>query len=158
VYDLGGGTFDVSILERGEGVFEVKATNGNNHLGGDDFDELIIKHLVAECKKEHGIDLSKDKLPMQRLKEAAEKDKKDLYRVTTTQISCPFITQGEDGPLHLDMTLTRAKFEDLVRDLVESTLKPVRNALKDAGMKKSDIDQVILVGGSTRIPMVQELI
>lgn len=158
VYDLGGGTFDVSILELGEGVFEVKATNGNNHLGGDDFDELIIKHLVAEFKKEHGIDLSKDKMAMQRLKEAAEKAKKDLSGVTTTQISCPFITQGEDGPLHLDMTLTRAKFEDLVRDLVESTLKPVRNALKDAGMKKSDIDQVILVGGSTRIPMVQELI
>ena len=157
VYDLGGGTFDVSILELGEGVFEVKATNGNNHLGGDDFDELIIKHLVAEFKKEHGIDLSKDKMAMQRLKEAAEKAKKDLSGVTTTQISCPFITQGEDGPLHLDMTLTRAKFEDLVRDLVESTLKPVRNALKDAGMKKSDIDQVILVGGSTRIPMVKEL-
>ena len=130
VYDLGGGTFDVSILELGEGVFEVKATNGNNHLGGDDFDELIIKHLVAEFKKEHGIDLSKDKMAI----------------------------QGADGPLHLDMTLTRAKFEDLIRDLVESTLKPVRNALKDAGMKKEDIDQVILVGGSTRIPMVQELI
>lgn len=158
VYDLGGGTFDVSILELGEGVFEVKSTNGNNHLGGDDFDEVIIKHLVAEFKKENGIDLSKDKMAMQRLKEAAEKAKKDLSGVTSTQISCPFITQGEDGPLHLDMTLSRAKFEDLIRDLVESTLTPVKNALKDAGMKKEDIDQVILVGGSTRIPMVQELI
>ena len=158
VYDLGGGTFDVSILELGEGVFEVKATNGNNHLGGDDFDEVIIKYLVDEFKKSNGIDLSKDKMAMQRLKEAAEKAKKDLSGVTTTQISCPFITQGEDGPLHLDMTLTRAKFESLVGDLVKSTLTPVRNALKDAGMKKEDIDQVILVGGSTRIPMVQDLI
>ena len=158
VYDLGGGTFDVSILELGEGVFEVKATNGNNHLGGDDFDEVIIKYLVDEFKKSNGIDLSKDKMAMQRLKEAAEKAKKDLSGVTTTQISCPFITQGEDGPLHLDMTLTRAKFESLVGDLIKSTLTPVRNALKDAGMKKEDIDQVILVGGSTRIPMVQDLI
>ena len=158
VYDLGGGTFDVSILELGEGVFEVKATNGNNHLGGDDFDEVIVKHLVSEFKKENGVDLSKDKMAMQRLKEAAEKAKKDLSGVTSTEISCPFITQGEDGPLHLNMTLTRAKFEDLIRDLVDSTLTPVRNALKDAGMKKEDIDQVILVGGSTRIPMVQELI
>ena len=158
VYDLGGGTFDVSILELGEGVFEVKATNGNNHLGGDDFDEVIIKYLVDEFKKSNGIDLSKDKMAMQRLKEAAEKAKKDLSGVTTTQISCPFITQGADGPLHLDMTLTRAKFESLVGDLVKSTLTPVRNALKDAGMKKEDIDQVILVGGSTRIPMVQDLI
>ena len=158
VYDLGGGTFDVSILELGEGVFEVKATNGNNHLGGDDFDEIVIKYLVDEFKKTNGIDLSKDKMAMQRLKEAAEKAKKDLSGVTTTQISCPFITQGEDGPLHLDMTLTRAKFEDLVRDLIESTLTPVRNAMKDAKVKKEDIDQVILVGGSTRIPMVQELI
>ncbi len=158
VYDLGGGTFDVSILELGEGVFEVKSTAGNNHLGGDDFDELIIKYLVETFKKENGIDLSKDKMAMQRLKEAAEKAKKDLSGVTTTQISCPFITQGENGPLHLDMTLTRAKFEDLIRDLVDSTLTPVRNALKDAKLKKEDIDQVILVGGSTRIPMVQELI
>lgn len=158
VYDLGGGTFDVSILELGEGVFEVKATAGNNHLGGDDFDELIIKHLVETFKKENGIDLSKDKMAMQRLKEAAEKAKKDLSGVTTTQISCPFITQGENGPLHLDMSLSRAKFEDLIRDLVDSTLTPVRNALKDAKLKKEDIDQVILVGGSTRIPMVQELI
>ena len=158
VYDLGGGTFDVSILELGEGVFEVKATNGNNHLGGDDFDEKIISYLVDEFKKANGIDLSKDKMAMQRLKEAAEKAKKDLSGVTTTQISCPFITQGSDGPLHLDMTLTRAKFEDLVRDLVESTLTPVRNAMKDAKVSKNDIDQVILVGDSTRIPMVQELI
>ena len=151
VYDLGGGTFDVSILELGEGVFEVKATNGNNHLGGDDFDEIIVKYLVSEFKKENGVDLSKDKMAMQRLKEAAEKAKKDLSGVTSTEISCPFITQGEDGPLHLNMSLSRAKFEDLIRDLVESTLTPVRNALKDAGMKKEDIDQVILVGGSTRI-------
>ena len=158
VYDLGGGTFDVSILELGEGVFEVKATNGNNHLGGDDFDEIIVKYLVDEFKKENGVDLSKDKMAMQRLKEAAEKAKKDLSGVTTAEISCPFITQGEDGPLHLNMSLTRAKLEDLIRDLVESTLTPVRNALKDAGMKKEDIDQVILVGGSTRIPMVQDLI
>ena len=158
VYDLGGGTFDVSILELGEGVFEVKATNGNNKLGGDDFDEKIIEYLVSEFKKENGVDLSKDKMAMQRLKEAAEKAKKDLSGVTSAEISCPFITQGEDGPLHLNMSLSRAKFEDLIRDLVESTLGPVRNALKDAGMKKEDIDQVILVGGSTRIPMVQELI
>ena len=158
VYDLGGGTFDVSILELGEGVFEVKATNGNNHLGGDDFDEIIVKYLVDEFKKENGVDLSKDKMAMQRLKEAAEKAKKDLSGVTSADISCPFITQGQDGPLHLNMSLSRAKFEDLIRDLVDSTLTPVRNALKDAGMKKEDIDQVILVGGSTRIPMVQELI
>ena len=158
VYDLGGGTFDVSILELGEGVFEVKATNGNNKLGGDDFDEKIIDYLVSEFKKENGVDLSKDRMAMQRLKEAAEKAKKDLSGVTSAEVSCPFITQGEDGPLHLNMTLTRAKFEDLVRDLVESTLTPVKNAMKDAGVKKEDIDQVILVGGSTRIPMVQELI
>jgi len=158
VYDLGGGTFDVSILELGEGVFEVKSTNGNNKLGGDDFDERIINHLVEEFKKENGVDLSKDKMAMQRLKEAAEKAKKDLSGVTSAEISCPFITQGEDGPLHLNMSLSRAKFEDLIRDLVDSTLEPVRNALKDAGMKKEDIDQVILVGGSTRIPMVQDLI
>jgi len=158
VYDLGGGTFDVSILELGEGVFEVKSTAGNNKLGGDDFDERIINYLVDEFKKENGIDLSKDKLAMQRLKEAAEKAKKDLSGVTTTQISCPFITQGESGPLHLDMTLTRAKLENLIGDLVESTLIPVNNALKDAGLSKNDIDQVILVGGSTRVPMVQELV
>ena len=158
VYDLGGGTFDVSILELGEGVFEVKATAGNNKLGGDDFDEVLVNYVAQEFKKENGVDLLKDKLAVQRLKEACEKAKKDLSGVTTTQISCPFITQGEDGPLHLDMTITRAKFEDLIRDLVDSTLEPVRKALKDAKMKASDIDQVILVGGSTRIPMVQELV
>ena len=158
VYDLGGGTFDVSILELGEGVFEVKATAGNNHLGGDDFDERIINHIIETFRKENGIDLSKDKMAMQRLKEASEKAKKDLSGVTSTQISCPFITQGENGPLHLDMTLTRAKFEDLVRDLVDSTLTPVKDALKEASLKASDLDQVILVGGSTRIPMVQELV
>ncbi len=159
VYDLGGGTFDVSILELGDGVVEVKSTNGNNHLGGDDFDERIIDYLVTEFKKDNGVDLSKDKMAMQRLKEVAEKAKKDLSGVTSTQISAPFITQGEDGgPLHLDVTLTRAKFEDLISDLVESTLTPVRNALKDAKMKKDDIDKVIFVGGSTRIPMVYELI
>ena len=158
VYDLGGGTFDVSILEIGDGVFEVKSTSGNNHLGGDDFDKKIMDYLVAEFKKENGIDLSKDKMAMQRIKDAAEKAKKDLSGVTTTQISCPFITQGENGPLHLDVTLTRAKFESLISDLVESTLKPVQDALKEAKLKKEDIDHVILVGGSTRIPMVQELV
>lgn len=158
VYDLGGGTFDVSILELGDGIYEVKSTAGNNKLGGDDFDEKIMDYLVAEFKKENGIDLSKDKMAMQRLKEIAEKAKKDLSGMSTTQVSAPFISQGEDGPLHLDMTLTRAKFEDLIGDLVESTLGPVRQALKDAKMKKGDIDKVILVGGSTRIPMVQELI
>ena len=159
VYDLGGGTFDVSILDLGDGVFEVKATNGNNHLGGDDFDERIIEYLVKEFKKENGVDLSKDKMAMQRLKEVAEKAKKDLSGVTSTQISAPFITQGEDGgPLHLDVTLSRAKFEDLISDLVESTLDPVKKALKDAKMTKNDIDKVIFVGGSTRIPMVYDLI
>lgn len=159
VYDLGGGTFDVSILELGDGVVEVKSTNGNNHLGGDDFDQKVIDYLVAEFKKDTGVDLSKDTMAMQRLKEVAEKAKKDLSGVTSTQISAPFITQGADGgPLHLDVTLTRAKFEDLVGDLVESTLTPVRNALKDAKMTKDDIDKVIFVGGSTRIPMVYDLI
>lgn len=158
VYDLGGGTFDVSILELGEGVVEVKSTNGNTHLGGDDFDQRIIDFLVETFRKENGIDLAKDKVAMQRLKDAAEKAKKDLSGVVTTQISLPFISQGSAGPLHLDLTLTRAKFEDLIKDLVESTLKPVRDALKDAKMTKNDIDKVILVGGSTRIPMVQELI
>ena len=159
VYDLGGGTFDVSILELGDGVFEVKSTNGNNKLGGDDFDEAIMEYLVDEFKKENGVDLSKDKMAMQRLKEVAEKAKKDLSGVTSTQISAPFISQGEDGgPLHLDVTLSRAKFEDLIRDLVESTLDPVRKALKDAKLTKDDIDKVIFVGGSTRIPMVYDLI
>ena len=158
VYDLGGGTFDVSILELGDGVFEVKATSGNNKLGGDDFDERIMNYLVDTFKKENGIDLSKDKMAMQRLKDAAEKAKKDLSGVTTTQISLPFISQGESGPLHLEMSLTRAKFENLIEDLVESTLGPVKNAMKDAKLSKNDIDKIILVGGSTRIPMVQELI
>ncbi len=158
VYDLGGGTFDVSVMELGDGVFEVKATAGNNHLGGDDFDQKIMDYLISEFKKENKVDLSKDKMAMQRLKEVAEKAKKDLSGMTSTQISAPFISQGEDGPLHLDMTLTRAKFEDLISDLVESTLDPVRQAIKDAKIKKSDIDKVLLVGGSTRIPMVQELI
>ena len=158
VYDLGGGTFDVSVMELGDGVFEVKATAGNNHLGGDDFDQRIMDYLISEFKKENKVDLSKDKMAMQRLKEVAEKAKKDLSGMTSTQISAPFISQGEDGPLHLDMTLTRAKFEDLISDLVESTLDPVRQAIKDAKIKKSDIDKVLLVGGSTRIPMVQELI
>ena len=158
VFDLGGGTFDVSILELGDGVFEVKSTSGNNHLGGDDFDKRIMDYLVSEFKKENGIDLSTDKMAMQRLKDAAEKAKKDLSGVTSTQISLPFISQGENGPLHLDLTLTRAKFEELVDDLLESTLIPVRNALKDAGLKASDINKVLLVGGSTRIPKVQEIV
>ncbi len=158
VYDLGGGTFDVSILELGDGVVEVKSTNGNNHLGGDDFDNLLMDYFIAEFKKENGVDLSKDKMAMQRLKEIAEKAKKDLSGMTSTQVSAPFISQGEDGPLHLDMNLTRAKFEDLIRDLVDSTLDNVRQALKDAGMKKSDIDKVIFVGGSTRIPLVYEVV
>ena len=158
VYDLGGGTFDVSILELGDGIFEVKSTAGNNKLGGDDFDNLLMDYIVDEFKKENGVDLSKDKMAMQRLKEVAEKAKKDLSGMTQTQISAPFISQGEDGPLHLDMTITRAKFEDLISDLVNSTLEPVRKALKDAKLDKKDIDKVILVGGSTRIPMVQELV
>ncbi len=158
VYDLGGGTFDVSILELGDGVFEVKATAGNNRLGGDDFDQRIIDYLVENFKKENGIDLSKDKMAMQRLKDAAEKAKKDLSGVTTTQISLPFISQGEEGPLHLETTLTRAKFEDLIRDLIDSTLEPVRKAMKDAKLKSSDLDKIIFVGGSTRIPCVTELI
>ena len=158
VYDLGGGTFDVSILELGDGVFEVKATAGNNRLGGDDFDNRIVDYLVETFKKENGIDLSKDKMAMQRLKDAAEKAKKDLSGVTSSQISLPFISQSDDGPLHLELSLTRAKFEDLIRDLVDSTLEPVRKAMKDAKLKSSDLDKVILVGGSTRIPCVQELI
>ncbi len=158
VYDLGGGTFDVSILELGDGVFEVKSTAGNNHLGGDDFDKRVMDYLVSEFKKDNGIDLSNDKLAMQRLKDASEKAKKELSGVVSTSISLPFITQGENGPLHLDVTLTRAKFEDLIRDLVESTRNEVKNALKDANLSKSDIDKVILVGGSSRIPMVQELV
>ena len=158
VYDLGGGTFDVSILELGDGVFEVKATSGNNHLGGDDFDEKISDYLVEEFKKEHGVDLSKDKMAMQRIKDAAEKAKKDLSGMTTAQISLPFITQSDEGPLHMEVSLSRAKFEDLCRDLFDSTLKPVKDALKEAKLEAKDINKVILVGGSTRIPYIQELV
>ncbi|MCP8616914.1 molecular chaperone DnaK [Salirhabdus salicampi] len=158
VYDLGGGTFDVSILDIGDGTFEVVSTAGDNRLGGDDFDQVIIDHMVAEFKKENGIDLSKDKMALQRLKDAAEKAKKDLSGVAQTQISLPFITAGEAGPLHLEMNLTRAKFEELSADLVERTMAPTRQALRDADLSASDIDKVILVGGSTRIPAVQDAI
>ncbi|HAQ3886979.1 TPA: molecular chaperone DnaK [Enterococcus faecium] len=158
VFDLGGGTFDVSILELGDGVFDVLSTAGDNHLGGDDFDNKIIDYMVAEFKKENSIDLSQDKMALQRLKDAAEKAKKDLSGVSSTQISLPFITAGESGPLHLEMTLTRAKFDELTADLVERTKVPVRQALKDAGLSHSEIDEVILVGGSTRIPAVVEAV
>ena len=159
VYDLGGGTFDVSILELGDGVFEVLSTAGNNHLGGDDFDEKVMDYLVEEFKKDNGIDLSKDKMAMQRIKEAAEKAKKDLSGMSSTEISLPFISQNDDKePLHLNTTLTKAKFEELISDLVESTRKPVKDALKDAKLSASDIDKVLLVGGSTRVPCVQELV
>lgn len=158
VYDLGGGTFDVSILELGDGVFEVLSTAGDNRLGGDDFDQVIIDYLVDQFKKENGIDLSKDKMALQRLKDAAEKAKKDLSGVTSTQISLPFITAGEAGPLHLEVNLTRAKFDELSAGLVERTMGPTRRALQDASLSASDIDKVILVGGSTRIPAVQEAI
>src|SRR5690625_1363550 len=158
VYDLGGGTFDVSILDIGDGTFEVIATAGDNRLGGDDFDDKIIDYMVQEFRKENGIDLSQDKMAMQRLKDAAEKAKKDLSGVSQTQISLPFITASDAGPLHLEMTLTRAKFEELTTDLVEQTMKPVRQALSDADLSANEIDRVILVGGSTRIPAVQEAI
>jgi len=158
VYDLGGGTFDVSILELGDGVFEVLSTSGNNHLGGDDFDQRIMDYLVQEFKKENGIDLDKDKMALQRIKDAAEKAKKDLSGMAQTEISIPFITQGTNGPLHLSVNLTRAKFEDLIGDLLDSTLEPVRKALKDANLTKNDINKVLLVGGSTRIPKVIDLI
>ena len=158
VYDLGGGTFDVSILELGDGVFEVKSTSGNNHLGGDDFDKIVSDYLVEEFKKEQGVDLSGDSMAMQRVKDAAEKAKKDLSGMTTAQISLPFITQKDGNPLHMDMTLTKAKFEDLIFDLVESTIDPVKKALKDAKITKKDIDKVILVGGSTRVPLVYETV
>ena len=158
VFDLGGGTFDVSILELGDGVFDVLSTAGDNHLGGDDFDQKIIDYLVQEFKKEHGIDLSQDKMAAQRLKDAAEKAKKDLSGVSQTQISLPFITASEAGPLHLEMNLTRAKFEELADDLVERTKNPVRQAISDAGIDASEIDEVILVGGSTRIPAVVEAV
>ena len=158
VYDLGGGTFDVSILELGDGVFEVKSTSGNNRLGGDDFDKRLMDYMVDEFKKENGIDLSKDSMAMQRIKDAAEKAKKDLSSMTTTNINLPFLTQNDDGPVHLDMTVTRAKFENLCKDLFDSTLESVRKALKDAKLTKNDIDQVVLVGGSSRIPYIQNLI
>lgn len=158
VYDLGGGTFDVSILELGDGLFEVKATAGNNKLGGDDFDTKIIDYLASEFKNKEGIDLTEDKMAMQRLKDAAEKAKKDLSGMAKTQISLPFISQKDGSPVHLEMELTKAKFEDLCRDLFDSTLEPVRKALKDAKLKASDINEVILVGGSTRIPYIQELV
>ncbi len=156
VYDLGGGTFDVSILDIGDGTFEVVATAGDNSLGGDDFDQVIIDYMVAEFRKENGIDLSQDNMALQRLKDAAEKAKKELSGIGQTQISLPFITAGEAGPLHLEMTLTRAKFEELSAELIERTMGPTRQALSDAGLSASEIDKVILVGGSTRIPAVQE--
>ncbi|MBQ8942402.1 MAG: molecular chaperone DnaK [Firmicutes bacterium] len=155
VYDLGGGTFDVSIIEIGDGVIEVLATSGNNHLGGDDFDQRIIDYLVKEFKGKEGIDVSGDKLAMQRLKEAAEKAKKELSTATTTNINIPYFTVGSDGPKHLDVTLTRAKFEELTADLVAATIGPVQDALKEADLSASELDKVLLVGGSTRIPAVQ---
>ncbi len=158
VFDLGGGTFDVSILELGDGFFEVKATSGNNKLGGDDFDQVIIDYLVDVFKKENGIDLSKDKMALQRLKDAAEKAKKDLSGVLTTTISLPFITADATGPKHLEVSLTRAKFEELISGLVEKTMGPTRQALQDSGLTPNDINKVVLVGGSTRIPAVQEAI
>ncbi|MGX7204375.1 molecular chaperone DnaK [Enterococcus pingfangensis] len=158
VFDLGGGTFDVSILELGDGVFDVLSTAGDNNLGGDDFDNKIIDYLVADFKQANGIDLSKDKMATQRLKDAAEKAKKDLSGVSSTQISLPFITAGDAGPLHLETTLSRAKFDEITADLVERTKTPVRQALKDAGLSQSDVDEVILVGGSTRIPAVVEAV
>ncbi|WP_211745508.1 molecular chaperone DnaK [Paenibacillus sp. Marseille-Q4541] len=158
VYDLGGGTFDVSILELGDGFFEVKATSGDNSLGGDDFDQVIIDYLVSEFKKDQGIDLSKDKAAVQRLKDAAEKAKKELSGVLTTTISLPFITVADGVPQHLELNLTRAKFEEISANLVERTLGPTRQALSDAGMTANDIDKIVLVGGSTRIPAVQEAI
>ena len=158
VYDLGGGTFDVSILELGDGVFEVKATSGNNRLGGDDFDDKVMDWMIAEFRKETGVDLSKDKMAQQRLKEAAEKAKMELSSVMSTDINLPFITATAEGPQHLDLTLTRAKFEELASDLFEKTKAPVKQAIKDAGVAPSEIDKVLLVGGSTRIPKVQEII
>ena len=158
VFDLGGGTFDVSILDIGDGVFEVLATNGNTHLGGDDFDQRIIDYLVSEFKKSQGIDLSTDKMAMQRLKEAAEKAKIELSGMQQTQINLPFITADSTGPKHLDVTLSRAKFEELISDLVEATRVPVENALKDAGITADKLHKVLLVGGSTRVPCVQEMV
>ncbi|WMI81644.1 molecular chaperone DnaK [Anaerotignum sp. MB30-C6] len=158
VYDLGGGTFDVSVIEIGDGVIEVLSTNGNTRLGGDDFDQRVIDYLAAEFKKAEGMDLSKDKMAMQRLKEAAEKAKKELSTVTTTNVNLPFITMNQDGPKHLDVTLTRAKFDELTADLVDGTMGPVRQAMSDAGLSANEIDKVLLVGGSTRIPAVQDAV
>ena len=158
VYDLGGGTFDVSIIEMGDGVQEVLATAGNNHLGGDDFDKKVMDYIIAQFKSETGIDLSNDKMAMQRVKEAAEKAKIDLSGMTTAQISLPFITADATGPKHLETTLTRAKFNEMTADLVEATMGPVRQAMKDSGLSMNDIDKILLVGGSTRIPAVQEAI
>ena len=158
VYDLGGGTFDVSILELADGTFEVLSTNGDTHLGGDDFDNVVVDWMVDTFKKENGIDLRNDKMAMQRLKEAGEKAKKDLSSMVQTQISLPFISAGASGPLHFEASLTRAKFDEMTRYLVERTMEPVRNALRDAGLTKNDIHQVLLVGGSTRIPAVQEAV
>ncbi len=158
VYDLGGGTFDVSILEIGDGVFEVLSTNGNTHLGGDDFDERIINYIADTFKAEHGVDLRNDRSAVQRLKDAAEKAKIELSGATTANINLPFITADANGPMHLDMTLTRAKFEELTGDLVDATIEPVNKAMRDAGLTMSQIDKVVLVGGSTRIPAVQEAV
>ncbi|KRM67823.1 molecular chaperone DnaK [Apilactobacillus ozensis] len=158
VYDLGGGTFDVSVLELGDGVFQVLSTNGDTHLGGDDFDKKIMDWLIENFKKENGVDLSQDKMALQRLKDAAEKAKKDLSGVSETEISLPFISSGENGPLHLQTSLSRSKFNELTADLVDKTRVPFENALKDAGLQTSDIDEVILNGGSTRIPAVQEAV
>ena len=158
VYDLGGGTFDVSIIEMGDGVQEVLATNGNNRLGGDDFDQRVINWLVEGFKAESGIDLTGDKMAMQRLKEAAEKAKIELSGMTTASINLPFITADATGPKHLDMTLTRAKFNELTHDLVEATMGPVRQALSDSGLKVSELNKILLVGGSSRIPAVQEAV
>ncbi|MDU1707360.1 MAG: Hsp70 family protein, partial [Anaerococcus vaginalis] len=158
VYDLGGGTFDVSILEVGDGVFEVLSTRGNNKLGGDDFDNRLVEYLAAEFKKETGVDLTKDLTAMQRLKDAAEKAKKELSSTKTTNVNLPFITAVDGQPVHLDLTVTRAKFDELTHDLVEATRKPVEDALKDASLSSSDIEKVLLVGGSSRIPAVQDLV
>ncbi len=158
VYDLGGGTFDVSIIEMGDGVQEVLATAGNNRLGGDDFDQRVIDWMVAEFKRDNGIDLSNDNMAMQRLKEAAEKAKIELSSMPTTQINLPFITADATGPKHLDITLTRAKFNELTADLVEATMGPVRQALQDSGLSTSELDKVLMVGGSSRIPAVQDAV
>src|SRR5690554_6290042 len=158
VYDLGGGTFDISILELGDGVFEVKATNGDTHLGGDDFDQRVIDWLVQEFRADQGVDLSKDAMALQRLKEAAEKAKMELSTTSSTDINLPFITATQEGPKHLNVTLTRAKFEQLVDDLIQRTIAPMEQALKDAGLGPSDVSEVILVGGSTRIPKVQQVV